>query len=1098
MKRLKVKIHSLFISNIASLKGKHRIDFEKINQTSNLFAITGKTGSGKSTILNCISLALYGDVYKKNSNSVDFITLGESMGEIDLVFSTNYKKYKASWRLRTRKKNGEELKKPQLTRLFYHIGHEGHEEALESTPEEVCHLSFNQFCKTTILNQGQFSKFLTSNFTERKEILEKFYQGESLEGINTHLKNKIKNNQIKKEEKENLIKGISETFANLVFNESDIDTLNKQISENKIFMDSAQKILGHIKDAKDLTETTEATTSRNKVIQEIIETVQIDLNESFSKRDQAEIINKKNEIYLKEQKPILNESIKKEIKKENLEAQLQKIILAENNSQVSLSKVIKDKEDNKENIDKLHSELNSFSAHQQNFDEWDITILLKDYNQASISMNEFKVLKEEEESSQKELEEKSIEKSDLTTKSDSYKFELESYHPKHHRDEIENSQKVLDQLNIINSKLTTCLIDSKVLSKDIASLEQDISTAKNELNDSFKNLDELHLKKADLSKMISLHKLAESIHLCITESEKNQKCIVCGNTDSLDLNSAHLQGNSLDIKQTQERLIECENKIQLTQNRQNEFKVSLNSKEMELKSLSKQLNSISSSILNELKIIDGLGVQNKVDEQLQKELRSLIEEHTNRIIKAHKKINFMTIQNEKLLNTKKRIEGLSQELIRLNGAQSKRNEKMQALKAQIASSLKKYLIEFVSIRDGMFKFKIIKDDFEKYTKLKESLNLFIVKTEALHQYHEKLNTEIKDVKKEKEVITTEIRDITLFIAHNTRESNPTLELKEIEEKVKSSTLFLNETLKECKTFEIQLAENRSKLDLNKDQIKSCETLRASNLIDLKLLSKGALNLKEPPFNGFTTITKILNNLNIIKEKEVSATILGETFNHLKVSLSDFNNFCVDNEKKLSEITALLNQRSKNKDKIKEIEKDLLNLKTIQDELDELNQLIGKDEFRNYILAIIENLLLDQTNKELKILCQGRYGIIQTNKTNKMASEFKVIDYFMDGYERKISTLSGGETFLVSLAMAMALAELTRGSTQIDSLFIDEGFGTLDSESINEVFDLLLEIQHTGKQIGIISHISQLTNRIPVNINLNKNQNGLSDINVLIN
>ena len=83
-------------------------------------------------------------------------------------------------------------------------------------------------------------------------------------------------------------------------------------------------------------------------------------------------------------------------------------------------------------------------------------------------------------------------------------------------------------------------------------------------------------------------------------------------------------------------------------------------------------------------------------------------------------------------------------------------------------------------------------------------------------------------------------------------------------------------------------------------------------------------------------------------------------------------------------------------------------------------------------------------------------------------------------------------------MAMALAELTRGKTQVDSLFIDEGFGTLDSDSINEVYELLQSIQNSGKQIGIISHVSDLTNRIPVNIFLKKNQQGISDISVLLN
>ena len=142
------------------------------------------------------------------------------------------------------------------------------------------------------------------------------------------------------------------------------------------------------------------------------------------------------------------------------------------------------------------------------------------------------------------------------------------------------------------------------------------------------------------------------------------------------------------------------------------------------------------------------------------------------------------------------------------------------------------------------------------------------------------------------------------------------------------------------------------------------------------------------------------------------------------------------------------------------------------------------------------MLITQTNHELESLCQGRYRIVQDHK--RYASEFKIQDHFLDQQTRKISTLSGGETFLVSLAMALALAELTRGEAKLDSLFIDEGFGTLDETTIEQVYNLLQEIQSSGKSIGIISHVQNLTQRLPVNIQLNKDINGLSNINLCLN
>lgn len=157
----------------------------------------------------------------------------------------------------------------------------------------------------------------------------------------------------------------------------------------------------------------------------------------------------------------------------------------------------------------------------------------------------------------------------------------------------------------------------------------------------------------------------------------------------------------------------------------------------------------------------------------------------------------------------------------------------------------------------------------------------------------------------------------------------------------------------------------------------------------------------------------------------------------------------------------------------------------------MSSVIGKDEFRNFALGIIENRLIKKANLELNSLCEGRYKIIQASK--KTGHDFHIIDNWKGGLSRKISTLSGGETFLVSLAMALALSEMTRGQVEIESFFIDEGFGNLDNESIEDVLDVLSKVRSRGKQIGLISHIKTLTDRIPVNISISKSHLGESTV-----
>ena len=101
------------------MRGKHKLNFDEILIGDDLFAITGQTGSGKSSILTAISLALYGHNYKKVLNSSDFITLGESSGSVKLTFTSGANIYNAHWECKVRKKNGELLKNPVTLRHLF-------------------------------------------------------------------------------------------------------------------------------------------------------------------------------------------------------------------------------------------------------------------------------------------------------------------------------------------------------------------------------------------------------------------------------------------------------------------------------------------------------------------------------------------------------------------------------------------------------------------------------------------------------------------------------------------------------------------------------------------------------------------------------------------------------------------------------------------------------------------------------------------------------------------------------------------------------------------------------------------------------------------
>ena len=107
----------------------------------------------------------------------------------------------------------------------------------------------------------------------------------------------------------------------------------------------------------------------------------------------------------------------------------------------------------------------------------------------------------------------------------------------------------------------------------------------------------------------------------------------------------------------------------------------------------------------------------------------------------------------------------------------------------------------------------------------------------------------------------------------------------------------------------------------------------------------------------------------------------------------------------------------------------------------------------------------------------------------------VIDRWNANEERPVETLSGGESFLTSLALALALADLSRGRAQLNSLFLDEGFGTLDTETLDVAIAALEGLRMQGRSIFLISHIQELTRRLPVKINVKKQGNGSSSVDI---
>ncbi len=174
------------------------------------------------------------------------------------------------------------------------------------------------------------------------------------------------------------------------------------------------------------------------------------------------------------------------------------------------------------------------------------------------------------------------------------------------------------------------------------------------------------------------------------------------------------------------------------------------------------------------------------------------------------------------------------------------------------------------------------------------------------------------------------------------------------------------------------------------------------------------------------------------------------------------------------------------------EKNFLMWKTLSDAA---NGQVSKISFQRYYLATMFKEIIGEANNRLEKMSGGRYRFQRkenvTDRRYSAGLDLEIVDDY-SGTARAVETLSGGESFLASLSLALGLAAVVQnnaGGIKLDTIFIDEGFGTLDTETLDFAMKTLLELQSDGRLVGIISHVEELKNQMPVRLEISKTKTG---------
>lgn len=483
--------------------------------------------------------------------------------------------------------------------------------------------------------------------------------------------------------------------------------------------------------------------------------------------------------------------------------------------------------------------------------------------------------------------------------------------------------------------------------------------------------------------------------------------------------------------------------------------------------------------------------------------------------------------NAELINLAMNIGALNTEL--------KSNQKSLAeLNQQINSVNEEHTKRSQILSNQLSDYRITLNNHDDVGSIKETLEQRIDKWQSAQENASRLKDELRDVKSQiqqncnleaklNETITEQQDEIAglehkfdeltinrfeLFADKNveTVEQNLQQELKNLEEQNNNAVKQLNQ-LKQEHSTKLSLIESQEKElrrlqdDLQTKQQKFNTCLQKVEFVDendflTKHLSREDINklqgLQDDLQHRTIELDTRYNQTNEQLEREDVKQLTNFTNDELVVQISNIQTDYDKYNQRIGEIRGQLTANNQAQQQSKDVLKLHENQQLITERFRRLHSLIGSSDgkkFRNFAQGLTFDLVVKHANQQL-LQMSDRYLLIRDNNA---PLELNVIDNYQGGEIRSTKNLSGGESFVISLALALGLSKLSSNKVQVDSLFLDEGFGTLDEDSLQTALDALDSLQRDGKLIGVISHVGALKERISLQIQVEPMSGGVSRI-----
>lgn len=995
-----MKVRKVKLRGFLTYKGEVEIDFTRLFEKK-IFLISGPTGSGKTTIFDAISFALYGEVPREIAMEdlrSDYLSEDDDFTYVDLEFALGEKIYKI---IRVPSQRAVELKNPKNIphRVeFYDITGEkillaDKIKEVDDKVKEIVGLDKSQFSKVMLLAQGQFQKFLISKSDEKATLLSDIFKTDAQRAIQDELKTRASDNRKK-------LAQIDKDLENVV---SCNEVFGGNISSDLISKHDFKNIFEIISDIEK---------DQDSFLKEILKSLaNLEKREKslISDLEKAKTLNENIEKY-KRADEAYKELEKDEEKNLKIRADLDLLAYA-------LSIKIY-----QERLEKTKSDLVGFLENQSKAQN-----LLKDKKQ-----------------SLKDIEKEMENLPDLKNKLDQDKI-LYSNKVKEIRDfedflEVKKSYesiKDLDKdLEILKTKIKEDEKNLEDLRKDYDKTNKEMADAKEEGFNYKEKISDLKIKienlLKDYKKLVENKTYEEELEKIGKDLKSTEKL-----KEKADEDHDHIEINKLIDRLNAEGICPVCGKVH------EGLREKLPLGDFNLEKITKDLEALRLSLERTKAIYEknlkDLGTVYKIDEieKIISENKVLLRtyedlEHKNKI-----KISDLT-QSLSVIGEKGKI---------LKKEKDDREKTYQEISDKL-KNLEELKIKYKASEKAMAGL-----DREKLLEEKKNLEGEISKLDSFIKEKEKAHQDlVLAISKEKSILTALGENIS-----KAKDDQKDFE-KEFEEK-------LGQRFENIETYQAYLAredELKVKKDFIEEFFKNLEREKTTRENFLEFKDKKAVDL-----------SKFEENLNeVAREKEI-----------------------LDGEK-ISAATRL-DQTQKDGEKIRKIHEVFDGLSKTAQIVSALSDLangvtgavkgIERLDFETFILSVYFDRVLNFANKRFNQMTDGQFSMVRKTEASdgrsKMGLDIEILDS-NTGKKRPASTLSGGENFLASLSLALGLSDeigAENGGIRIDTLFIDEGFGTLSKEFLSNAITTIEKLSKEDRFVGLISHVDELKDAIEAKI-----------------